>query len=195
MGDDSLMEKALFREAKALYALGKFRSCLERLMLLVRSNPKNSGAWAEIKRVEQRLREEEKGSYQFGSMYKQAEDTPPLIDCATYVGSVAVRDSPGRGKGLFTTKAVKAGELLLCEKAFAYSYAGDDNNTGKSNTTILMNWHTNIMSMGGQANLITQIVQKLYHNYDGAKVFTELHHGDYTPVAISKVDGVPVVDT
>ncbi|KAI1653439.1 hypothetical protein F4813DRAFT_253040 [Daldinia decipiens] len=192
MDDDSLMEKALFREAKALYALGKFSSCLESLMLLVRSNPKNSDAWGEIKRVKQRLREEEKGSYQFGNMYKQAEDTPPLIDCATYVGSVAVRDSPGRGKVLFTTKAVKAGELLLCEKAFAYSYAGDDS---KSNTTVLVNWHTNTMSMGGQLNLITQIVQKLYHNHDGAKVFTELHHGDYTPVTISEVDGAPVVDT
>ncbi|KAF3067402.1 Protein unc-45 like protein B [Daldinia childiae] len=195
MGDDSLIEKALFREAKALYTLGKFGSCLEKLMTLVRSNPKNSGAWAEIKRVKQRLREEEKGSYQFNNMYKQAEDTPPLIDCATYVGSVAVRDSPGRGKGLFTTKVVKAGELLLCEKAFAYSYAGNDSNVGKSNTTVLMNWHTNIMSMGGQANLITQIVQKLYRNHDGGKVFTELYHGDYTPVAISEVDGAPVVDT
>ncbi|KAI0849467.1 hypothetical protein F5Y00DRAFT_261600 [Daldinia vernicosa] len=195
VGDDSPMEKALFREAKALYALGKFSSCLEKLLAVVRSNPKNSDAWNEIKRVKQRLREEEKGSYQFGSMHKQAEDTPPLIDCATYVGPVAIRDSPGRGKGLFTTKAVKAGELLLCEKAFAYSYAGDDSNTGISNTTILMNWHTNTMSMGGQANLITQIVQKLYHNPDGTKVFTELHHGDYTPVAISEVDGAPVVDT
>ncbi|KAI0122417.1 hypothetical protein F4814DRAFT_408670 [Daldinia grandis] len=195
VGDESLMEKALFREAKALYALGKFSFSLEKLLLLVRSNNRNTDAWDEIKRVKQRLREEEKGSYQFGSMHKQAENTPPLIDCATHVGSVAVRDSPGRGKGLFTTKAVKAGELLLCEKAFAYSYAGEDSSTGRSNTTVLVNWHTNTMSMGGQANLITQIVQKLYHNHDGASVFTELHHGDYTPVAASEVDGVPVVDT
>ena len=95
-------------------------------MLCVRTNPKNSDAWKEITRVQQRLNEEQKGLYQFSDMYKQAESTPPLIDCATYVGSVAVRDSPGRGKGLFTTKPVKAGELLLCEKAFVYSYADDE---------------------------------------------------------------------
>ncbi|KAL7622158.1 hypothetical protein AAE478_007660 [Parahypoxylon ruwenzoriense] len=190
-----LSEKALFREAKALYSLGKFSPCLEKLSVLVRSNPKNSDAWAEIKRAKQRLREEETGSYQFSSMYKQANATPPLIDCATYVGSVAVRDSPGRGKGLFTTKRVRPGELLLCEKAFAYSYAGDDSPIGRSNTTVLVNLNSGTMCMGGQANLITQVVQKIYHNHVGAEIFTDLHHGNYAPVAISEVDGAPVVDT
>ncbi|KAI1464925.1 uncharacterized protein F4812DRAFT_144812 [Daldinia caldariorum] len=194
-GDDSLVEKALFREAKALYALRKFSLCREKLVLCVRYNPKNSDAWSEIKRVQQRLNEETTGSYRFGDMYEQANKTPPLIDCATYVGSVEVRDSPGRGKGLFTTKPVKAGELLLCEKAFAYSYAGDDSNTGRSNTTVLMNWNTNNIWLGGQANLINQTVQKLYHNPDEGKAFTELDHRDYTPVAVSEVDGAPVVDT
>ncbi|KAI1210829.1 uncharacterized protein F4807DRAFT_40365 [Annulohypoxylon truncatum] len=188
-------EKALFREAKALYALRKFSPCLEKFLAVVRCNPKNSDAWAEIKRVKQRLCEEETGAYQFGSMYKQAERTPPLIDCATYVGSVEVRDSPGRGKGLFTTKRVKAGELLLCEKAFAYSYAGDDTPIGQQKITILMNLNSKTMCMGGQANLITQIVQKIYHNHEGADVFTNLHHGDYPKVATSEVDEAPVVDT
>ncbi|KAI1381476.1 hypothetical protein F4677DRAFT_440692 [Hypoxylon crocopeplum] len=188
-------EKALFREARALYSLGKFSLCSEKLIVLVRSNPSNSDAWTQIRRVKQRLKEEETGLYQFTSMYNQAEATPPLIDCATYVGSVAVRDSPGRGKGLFTTKPVKAGELLVCEKAFAYSYASDDDPVGLLNTTILMNLNSGTICMGGQANLITQIVQKLYHNPSGGKVFTDLYHGDYTPVATSEVDGVPVVDT
>lgn len=188
-------EKALYREAKALYSLGKFDLCMEKLMALVRSNPKNSDAWAEIRRVKDRLREENEGSYQFKKMYEQAKATPPLIDCATYAKPVAVRDSPGRGKGLFTTKQVKAGDLLLCEKAFAYSYAGDDSPIGRSNQTILMNLGNKYMCMGGQANLIGQVVQKIYHNHSGADAFTSLHHGDYVPVAESEVDGAPVVDT
>ncbi|KAG4219520.1 hypothetical protein PC116_g32001 [Phytophthora cactorum] len=61
--------------------------------------------------------------------------------------------------------------------------------------TVLMNFHTNSVCMGGQADLITQTVQKLYHNPGEAKVFTELHHGDYKPVTASEADGVPVVDT
>ncbi|KAI1766063.1 hypothetical protein GGR53DRAFT_529160 [Hypoxylon sp. FL1150] len=188
-------EKALFREARALYSLGKFSPCLEKLLVLVRSNPKNSDAWAEIKKVKQRIAEEETGSYLFADMYKQAEITPPLIGCATYARPVAVRESSGRGKGLFTTKPVRAGDLLLCEKAFAYSYAGDDSPIGRDNMTLLMNLNTNFMCMGGQAKLITQIVQKLYHNHAESEVFTSLHHGDYVPVAISEADGIPVVDT
>ncbi|KAI1095903.1 hypothetical protein F5B19DRAFT_489076 [Rostrohypoxylon terebratum] len=192
---DSPSEKAIFREAKALYALQKFKPCLEKLLAVVRANPKNSDAWAEIKRVKQRIHEEETGAYQFSSMYTQAKSTPPLIDCATYVGSVEVRDSPGRGKGLFTTKKVKAGELLLCEKAFAYSYAGEDSPIGREKITILMNLNNQTMCMGGQAGLISQIVQKIFHNHGGAAAFTDLHHGDYEKVAASSVDGTPIVDT
>ncbi|OTB00434.1 hypothetical protein M426DRAFT_65939 [Hypoxylon sp. CI-4A] len=188
-------EKALFREAKALYALGIFGMCLEKLLELVRANPENSDAWTEVKRVKRRLGEQETGSYQFSSMYKQAEATPPLIDCATHVGPIEVRDSPGRGKGLFTTKPVKTGDLLLSEKAFGYSYANDDSPTGRSNTTMLVDLNTKRIRIGGQASLVVQIVQKIFHNDDVAETFTDLHHGDYTPVAVSKVDGVPVVDT
>lgn len=188
-------EKPLFREAKALYSLGQFKACMERLLCLVRCNPKNTEAWAEIKRVKQRLREEDTGSYDFKSMYGQAAKTPPLVDCATYIGPVAVRDAGSRGKGLFTTQPVKAGELLFCEKAFAYCYAGSDSATGRSNTTVLMNLDNNTMCVGGQARLITQIVQKIYHNPSAGEVFTKLHHGDYAPVRTCEVDGAPVVDT
>ncbi|KAI0888899.1 uncharacterized protein GGS22DRAFT_184475 [Annulohypoxylon maeteangense] len=188
-------EKALFREAKALYSLRKFNPCLEKLSAVVRINPKNSDAWAEIKRVKQRIQEEETGVYDFIDMHKQSECTPPLIDCATYVGPVEVRDSPGQGKGLFTTKPVKAGELLLCEKAFAYTYAENDCPIGKANMTFLMDLNSNTMTLGGQANLIAQVVQKIYHNHAEGKVVTELHHGDYPKVATSEVDGAPVVDS
>ncbi|KAI1392358.1 uncharacterized protein F4822DRAFT_441369 [Hypoxylon trugodes] len=188
-------EKSLFRQAKALYALRKFKLCQETLLTLLRSNPKNSGAWAEIKKVRQRLNEEENGAYQFNDMYTQSEATLPLIDCATYIGPVAVRDSPSRGKGLFTTKPVKVGELLFCEKAFAYAYAGDDTPAGLANVTLLVNINNGYMTIGGQSDLIRQIIQKILHNPSEAKQVTDLHHGDYDAVTTSEADGSPVVDT
>ncbi|KAI0156666.1 hypothetical protein GGR52DRAFT_195650 [Hypoxylon sp. FL1284] len=192
-------EKALFRMAKAFYSLGWFKPCLERLLAVVRLNPDIADAHDEIRRVNQRLREEENGAYDFANMYKQAEATPPLIDCATYVGPVAVRDSPGQGKGLFTTRPVKAGELLLCEKAFAYVYAGKDVPHDQISTTIMVNRDADILCEGGQANLTAEAVQKLYHEHAGSKAFTHLYHGDYIPdtasVALSEVDGAPVVDS
>lgn len=194
-GNGAADEMPLFREAKALYALRQFEVCMERLLSLVRLNPRNTDAWAEIKRVKQRQREAETGAYDFRSMYRQAEATPPIIDCATYTGPVAVRDAGHRGRGLFTTRPVKAGELLFCEKAFAYSYAHNHDSVGRYESTVLVNFDNETLCVGGQTRLIAQVVQKLYHNPSVAEAITDLHHGDYIPVSIREVDGAPVVDT
>ncbi|KAL7628439.1 hypothetical protein AAE478_002642 [Parahypoxylon ruwenzoriense] len=194
-GIGKLSEKGFFREAKALYALGRYEECFGKLQAAVGSNPDNKDVLSEINRVKERLREKKAGTYNFNRMYKQAKATPPIIDCATYVGPIAVRASPGRCRGLFTTKPVKAGELLLCEKAFAYHYAGDDNSIGRQNNRVLVNLDTKTLTTGGQAYLIPQIVQKIYHNPESSSQFKELYRGDYRPVARSEVDGKPIVDT
>lgn len=108
-----------------------------------------------------------------------------------------VKISPDRGRGLFTTKAVKAGELLLCEKAFAHCYAGSSEESSKdgSKINLLVNIHTNRMTMGTQSDLITAIVQKLWRNPSLLSEFATLHHGSYEPVCVTEVDGKPVIDT
>jgi hypothetical protein len=46
------------------------------------------------------------------------------LDCAEYVHSaLAVVDLPGKGRGLVVTKAVKAGQLLIAERADQVSYS------------------------------------------------------------------------
>jgi hypothetical protein len=72
--------------------------------------------------------------------------------------------------------------------------AGKDSSVGRSNTTILMDWTNDTICMGGQAHLITEIIQKIYHNTPGAEVFTDLYRGNYATVTTSEVDGAPVVD-
>lgn len=108
-----------------------------------------------------------------------------------------VKISPDRGRGLFTTKAVKAGELLLCEKAFAHCYAGSSEESSKdgSKINLLVNIHTNRMTIGTQSDLITAIVQKLWRNPSLLSEFATLHHGSYEPVCVTEVDGKPVIDT
>ncbi|KAG8412912.1 hypothetical protein J3458_013334 [Metarhizium acridum] len=193
-GSDSRQasEKGIFREARALYELGFFDRCLQKLHQLLESHPRNSAAEQELRRVETRLLEQQGGRYVFDQMYKQAKKTPPLVDCASYAAVVEVRKSPGRGYGLFTNTAVSVGELLLCEKAFAYSYA-DDETTERCQ--ILMNLSTKMMTVGGQARLLNQVIQKLYHNPRLSAEFRELHHGDYKPVPVCEIDGIPVVDS
>ncbi|KAK7911681.1 hypothetical protein PG985_014162 [Apiospora marii] len=188
-------EKALFREAKALYAIGNYRGCMEKLVVLAKEFPDNQAVKPELDRAQARLREQLTGVFPFRRMYKEAEAGIPLIDCATYIGPVEIRTSPGRGRGLFTTSAVAAGDLLLCEKAFSYCYVGDDNPESIRKETILMDLGSKTMTVGGQAQLISQTIQELLHNPKASKKFLELNHGEYQAVSADEVDGRPVVDS
>ncbi|RSL93841.1 hypothetical protein CDV31_014539 [Fusarium ambrosium] len=184
-------EKSLFREARALYELRNFDQSMAKLKLLAESYPENKAVGPEMKRVTVRLNEQQKGQYSFARMYKQSEMNPPLIDCADFSAPVEVRTSPGRGQGIFTTKAVSAGELLICEKAFAYSHVNEDDDS----VNLMLNMETDKMIVGGQAILLPQIIQKLFHNPEMSRGFFDLHHGDYQSVTVTECDGAPVIDS
>ncbi|RAL63229.1 hypothetical protein DID88_004307 [Monilinia fructigena] len=164
-------EKALYRAGRALYELGRFSECHDIFESLCKKYPDNSIAAVELERT------------------RAFNNQTAALRPRTFVGSVFVKPSPGRGQGLFTTKAVKAGELLLCEKAFAHCYAGtsEDSET-QSKTTLLMDTHTNRITMGTQSDLITNVVQKLWKNPSLIPKFKTLHHGSYKSVNVTEVD-------
>jgi hypothetical protein len=195
-------EKALYRAGKALYGLGRFSQCCDILQTLCEKYPNNFAAAKELARARLRLLEQQCGTYDFKTIYKEVSKVrPPHLDHATFIGPVVVKISPDRGRGLFTTEAVKPGELLLCEKAFAHCYAGsseessEESSTGGSKINLLVNIHTNRMTMGTQSDLTTAIVQKLWRNPSLLSEFATLHHGSYEPVCVTEVDGKPVIDT
>lgn len=182
-----------------MYELGKFEECRMTLQHLLAEYPNCEAAKNELVRTEHRLREREHGDYGFRAMYEAANKTPPCLDQATFVGPVAVKASKGRGRGLLTTKAVAAGDLLICEKAFAYCFAaqeaGRDSSKVSSTTTLLMNTHNDRGSIGTQADLLTAVVQKLYRNLSLSSTILSMYRADYSPVEETEVDGVPIVDT
>ncbi|KAF8850697.1 SET domain-containing protein [Acephala macrosclerotiorum] len=188
-------EKALFRKAQALYNLRRYRECCDVLKVLRMEYPSNVAAKGELTRAVNRLAEQENGRYRFKQLYTDANKLrPPHLDHSTYIGPVAVRSSGSRGRGLFTTKAVKSGDLLLCEKAFVHAFV-DTRKEHSRDVTLLLNAETNAMTMGAQGELIRMIVQKLHRNPSLASIITSLHHGSYKPVDVSDVDGTPVIDT
>ena len=187
--DAQQSEKGFYRAALSLYELGRFQESHQALASLISYYPHCSAARKEIVRTKQRLREQEHGDYDFRVMYRAAEDTAPCLDNATFAVNVEVQASNGRGRGLFAKKDMIAGDLLLCEKAFAYC------SSKHLETKVLMNTHTNRGTMGTQADLITAIVRKMLRNPSLMPVLTSLHHGDYTPVEEAEVDGMPIVDT
>ncbi|PYI07190.1 hypothetical protein BO78DRAFT_341620 [Aspergillus sclerotiicarbonarius CBS 121057] len=194
LSNNDSSEKALFRKSQALYHLQRFQESCEAHKVLSKAYPNNTAAKSEFDRATARLTEGQRGEYPFRRLQREAtKRRPPHLDRATYIGPVSVRSTESHGRGLFTTEAVRAGDLLFCEKAFAHAF--HDEAGESSNLSLLMNTETQTMTMGTQAELISLIAQKLYKNPSLLSTFTDLYHGSYTPVGISEVDGMPVVDT
>jgi hypothetical protein len=187
-------EKGLFRKAEALYGLQRYRECCEALKELRLEYPDNTAAKSLLTRAVSRLAEQTSGRYPFKQLHAEvAKLRPPHLDRATYIGPVRVQAAGSRGRGLFTTKAVKAGDLLFCEKAFAHAFIDKEDGRG-ADITMLMDLE-NGGTIGTQSDLINMTVQKLYQNPSLLPVISDLHHGSYQPVDVTEVDGKPVVDT
>lgn len=186
-------EKPMLRHAYVLYDMGKFEKCEATLQTCLEAFPKCQAARTKLLSVKARLQEQSTGKYDFKDMYEQAKArTPPLMDCATFSTPVEIRDSPSRGRGLFTTKAVSAGDLLLCEKAFSYSFI--DDTRLEDDVTCMLNLSTKRVTLGASADLWPQVVHKLYHDPESLSAFEVLDHGDYKKTTVSECDGTPVVD-
>jgi hypothetical protein len=90
------------------------------------------------------MKEIENGQNQFARIKAEAVQDLDL-DHATFMGPISIRMAGGRGHVLFATAPVKAGDLLLCEKAFVYLCGGAEN-------------------MPDGADLVSMIIQKLRQN-------------------------------
>ncbi|KAF1808573.1 hypothetical protein P152DRAFT_468937 [Eremomyces bilateralis CBS 781.70] len=163
-------EKALFRASEALYFLKRFADCWDVLELLCKpfQAPASGGG---------------------------SESSPAALGSRYIHRPVEVKQTGSKGRGLVTTKAVKAGDLLLCEKAFSHAHVSDEIGSagGNAKISLLINTENNKVLLGGQAGLITIIAQKLYNNPSVASAFNSLYHGSYKGVSASAVDGEPIV--
>lgn len=160
-------EKALYRGALALYGLEKYQEALKMLQILVDKYPESFPGKSAFDRARLRVTEQKTGVYDFQAIYEATKLRPPRMDNATYKGPIEVQQSPSRGRGLFTTMPLKAGELLLCEKAFSYCFALPPDERKKASSksvapsSILMDVPDNRFSIGTHADLIRNISGKL----------------------------------
>jgi len=189
-------EKAVYRAGLALSGLRRYQECYNCFVTFVQLFPEHPQGEIQFKRATRLLAESKTGQYDFDAIRTELHNTnPPLLDHATFVGPVEIKSSVGRGEGLFTTRDVRAGELLFCEKAFVYRYAGTDDRTeSKTELTILLESYSNKVTMGTQADLIVDIIQKLERNPSLRTSFARLHHGSYCPLPDSP-QGNQAIDT
>ena len=163
-------------------------------MKLLKEFPESKDAKERLLRTFQRLREQRKGEYEFLKMRNEVKewgDKRGKLDCAEYVGPVRIRDAGDKGRGLFATRDVRFGDLLLCSKAFNVCHKEVSN----TRLDILFNLKARKGQAGTHSQLVQELIQVLYHNPKKAKAFYKLHSGDYERVWGEMVDGLPVVDS
>ncbi|KAG2441068.1 hypothetical protein HXX76_003921 [Chlamydomonas incerta] len=123
--------KALMRLAKALDGLGRYSEAAaawEAHLAAASYQPGSSPAAAGqrfLQSLRRRAAEAERGEYDEAGMAREAAASaaPRLEAHADFIGPVAVADAgEGRGRGLYTTAAVRAGQLLLAMRADAVCY-------------------------------------------------------------------------
>ena len=195
---DKTSEKALFRAARASYGLGNFTQCHSYLAELQELYPGNKAATKDMERCELRFRELA-GDFDFASMLKEAvtKQPSPHLDRAAYIGPIEVRKCAieSHGRGLFTTKAVKAGELLLCEKAFVTAFAPEETRAmteidqPKESDADGSDWRLKL-----RAELAANTLVKLFRNPSVVSVFADLYPGPNADEQIDEDTNLPEVD-
>lgn len=193
--DAEFSEKAMFRAAEALYHLGRYKLCSKVLETLLGGFPGNKQAVNLSERARQRCIEESTGAYDFKMLQEEMKRvSPPLLDHATYIGPVERRETESKGRGLFLTKSVKAGDLLLCEKAFSYApingAGGND-----PNGFLLPDIQKNELIQVHGANVLRLLASKLYNNPSLTASLTGLHVGSGKMADATYVDEQAIVDT
>ncbi|KAI5865336.1 hypothetical protein GGS23DRAFT_558758 [Durotheca rogersii] len=193
-GDDErsqeLDSKAYFRAGCAAYNLGRFQEAKGLFEERLKLAPDNKETGALLRKIELRLREEQTGKYDFNKIRAGLSRARPRADVASFLRHTEVRDSPGRGRGLFATRDLAAGDVVLCEKAFCVAWGHED----EALTAMTYDVRDGQMRVS-PVGLAEAIVQKLLGNPSQTGGVLALH-GDYRGAGdvFATRDG-PVVDT
>ncbi len=179
-------EKALFREAEALYGLRRFKEAEKVLRHMIVLFPGNETACQRMDRVGNRL-QEEAGVYDFAGMLRE-NLKPVKSDRAGFIGPVEVRSCrlKSHGRGLFLTKAVKAGQLLLCEKAFSVSLMSINEDVDEA-----LSGHE---LEDARNDLHNDCVFQFHRNPSLFPAFRNLYSGYYSPKESIEVEGQVIID-
>ncbi|KAE9379406.1 SET domain-containing protein [Stipitochalara longipes BDJ] len=171
-----LDSKAYLRAGNAIYQLGDYQEAKRCFQELKRLNPGDKDATARIRKAEQRIQEEETGSYNFGKLKASllVSSRQGLVsDAASFTRNVIIKASPGRGRGLFAKKDMQAGELIMCEKSFCIVW-GNDQAALMSMTYDFRDDRIRVFPAG----LCKVVVQKLLENPSNVDRVMDLY-GDY----------------
>ncbi|KAH7066136.1 hypothetical protein BKA63DRAFT_523831 [Paraphoma chrysanthemicola] len=185
-----LDSKAYFRAASAAYSLSNWKEAKQLFEEQQKLAPNDKDAKTYLKRIAIRIREQESGTYDFTKLRVSLSQARSRVDAATFVGNTEVKDSPSKGRGLFTTRNLSAGQLIMCEKAFCVVW-GHERDAMTAMTYDLRDDRIRVSPVG----LSKAIVQKLLSNPSQISKVLDLF-GDYDGDGMAESDSQddPIVD-
>ena len=183
--------KALYRAGRALYCLEQFSEAHVKFENLLQISPDDKDGQEQLTRTKARLEESATGKYDFTATSNSSKGGPTRVDCASFTANVENRPAGKKGRGLFATKDIKAGELVLVEKAFCVSSQpkiGDG-------TPVIMNLDSGVALLGPHAAIVQDLFQKMSRNAKQASRLLDLCEGGYLPKCEAKtVGGMTAID-
>ena len=184
--------KAYFRAASASYSLKQYEKAVAFLRDQFELCPDDKDAVSLLKRTHDRLRERQEGSYDIANIQRSLS-REPRVDAADYITNTTIKLSgPKRGRGLFATRNIQPGELIMAETAFCCVWRREDPNllALECNASTPDEAHANLVGLwksavneAGKNPLKGGDLLRLHGNYQG------------TGTRVDEVDGVAVVDT
>jgi len=188
--------KAYYCAGRSAYELGAYAESKNHFEKALSLSPNDLKCKKDLVRTRARIGEEENGDYDFKSMVKSVTMNQLHLDHADYTKNAIIGPTAHAGRGLFAPHLLKAGSLVLCEKAFCLPdrYCQSE----QSNDLVMFNFNTNARTQRpAQPQLFRELVQKLYHNAHLTSSFFELDGGNYIRSGKEGqlVDGVPIVDS
>jgi tetratricopeptide (TPR) repeat protein len=179
-----LDSKAYFRAACAAYNLGQWQEAKDLFEKQKSLAPDDKDAATNLNKLAARLHEQQTGEYDFNKIRSGFSKLRPRADAADYDGNTERKESKGHGFGLFATKDIDAGSIILCEKALCIVWSHETD--GWTALTVdARDGQTRVQPVG----LTKAIVAKLTANPSQIEKATSL----FGELLVK--DGNPVIDT
>ncbi|KDQ17931.1 hypothetical protein BOTBODRAFT_185344 [Botryobasidium botryosum FD-172 SS1] len=188
-----LQGKAARVAAQCEYSLARYEAAIstfERSRSRDPSGAEEVSNW--LKKCRRRI-EESRGVYDWASLFVDTKNSGERLDVADYVGPMKVVSMPhrGGGRGVVTTRAVKAGELILVAKPVVSSFPADYRS---QHYTYGLNFITREPESPCASDAMSQLIATVAGNPELAPLIYGLYAGPMYPDPPPEYPPAPLAD-